>query len=182
MYPLFTVGRSLSMGGGLCPGEGVSVRETPRRNMGPATETPQKEHGTRDRPPGRTWDQQPTGSDIIQRPPPSCGQNWLTHACENITLPQTSFAGGKYAQITNKLTIFSSNVLKTNEFMCSYFYSKSVYSSQYFASFKEKWQGSILSVKYEETKACPYLVFCRLVYLWFLLLISERQNVVSKPS
>ena len=45
--------------------------ETPRRNMGP----------------GNQW------SDIIQRPP---WTEWLTHASENITLPQTSFAGGKY--------------------------------------------------------------------------------------
>ena len=56
---------------------GVSVTETPR------TETP----------PGQT------GSDIIQRPPPPPWTEWLTHACENITLPQTSFAGGKYASI-----------------------------------------------------------------------------------
>ena len=35
-----------------------------------------------------------TGSDIIQRPPPPV--NKMTHASENITLLQTSFAGGKY--------------------------------------------------------------------------------------
>ena len=53
---------------------------SPRRNMGPETETSWKELGTRQR----------DRSDIIQKPP--CGQ---TNASENITLHQTSFAGGK---------------------------------------------------------------------------------------
>ena len=52
---------------------------------------PRKEHGTRDRDPPRR-NMRPgsqTGSDVIQRLP--CGQ---TNTCENITLPQTWFAGG----------------------------------------------------------------------------------------
>ena len=51
-------------------------------------------------PPEGTWDQgqrpdqaaRQTGSDIKDSPPPV---NRMTHASENITLPQTSFAGGK---------------------------------------------------------------------------------------
>ena len=60
-------------------------RQTPPpRNMGPATETPWKEHETRQ--PDMKWHHTEN--------PSTCEQNdW--HACENITLPQTSFAGGK---------------------------------------------------------------------------------------
>ena len=51
--------------------------------MGRETETPpRKEMG-----PGSQ-----TGSDIIQSPPPV---DRMTDASESITLPQTSFAGGK---------------------------------------------------------------------------------------
>ena len=77
-------------------GEGVSIpllHRDPHGQRPPWTETPQKEHGTRVRDPPRRnmrTDSQ-TGSDIIQRPP----RGWK-NTCENITLPQTSFAGGKY--------------------------------------------------------------------------------------
>ena len=60
---------------------------------------PQKKHGTSDRDPlEETWARQrppseepgsQTESDIIERPP-----DRLTDTSENITLPQTSFAGG----------------------------------------------------------------------------------------
>ena len=42
-------------------------------------------------PPGTPPEQAPPRSKY---PPP--WTEFLTHACENITLPQTSFAGGKY--------------------------------------------------------------------------------------
>ena len=56
-------------------------------------ETPQKEHGPRDRDPPRMnmGSGSQTGSDIIQRPP----LDRMTETCKNITLPQTSFAGDK---------------------------------------------------------------------------------------
>ena len=54
----------------------------PGRNMGPETETPQKEHGTGL--PDRKW----------HHPGSSLWTEWLIHACENITLPQISFAVG----------------------------------------------------------------------------------------
>ena len=86
--------RSLLYRGGLCP-EGVSLdrdpwtetplTETPGRNMGPETETPRRNMG-----PGNQ-----TGRDIIQRPLLLLGQ---TNDSENITLPQTSFAGGNNKQ------------------------------------------------------------------------------------
>ena len=53
----------------------------PTRNMGPETETPRRNMGLGSQ----------TRSDIIQTPP----VNRMTHASENITLPQTSFTGGK---------------------------------------------------------------------------------------
>ena len=84
--PLITVRGSLSGGGG------VSLDRDPLdRDPLPWTETPQKEHWTRDRDPPRRniGPVSQTGSDIIQRPP--CGQ---TNTCKNITLSQTSFAGG----------------------------------------------------------------------------------------
>ena len=42
----------------------------------------------------------PGGGGLFQAPPP-CGQ---THTCKHITLPQTSFAGGKNTQIGNNAT------------------------------------------------------------------------------
>ena len=81
-------GRTLSKGGGLCS-EGlfpegrqylssgalsgrVSVHGGPRRNMGPETETPWKEHGTRHT--ERKWHHTKTPC-----PPPNPGQNdWYT--------------------------------------------------------------------------------------------------------
>ena len=44
--------KGVSVQGSLCPGEGISVRETPdrdppQRNRGPETEIPPKERGTR---------------------------------------------------------------------------------------------------------------------------------------
>ena len=53
------------------------------RNMGPGTDTPRRNMG-----PGCQ-----TGSDIIRRPPPPPDRMTDTRP-ENITLPQTSFAGG----------------------------------------------------------------------------------------
>ena len=46
---------------------------------------PRKEHGSRQ--PDKKWH---------HTDPPPIWTEWLTHASENITLPQTSFAGGKY--------------------------------------------------------------------------------------
>ena len=57
----------------------------------PPTETPLKEHRTRNRDPPK---EHGTRQSDIQRPP-SPWTEWLTRACENITLRQTSFAGGK---------------------------------------------------------------------------------------
>ena len=54
------------------------------------TETPWRETALDKDPP---W----TGSDIIQRAPHPHGQ---TDTCENITLPQTSFAGGNNPSLT----------------------------------------------------------------------------------
>ena len=55
-------------------------QRTPRRSMGPGSQT---------------------GSDIIETPS-SLWTEWLTHTCENITLPQTSFAGGNNGEIDLK--------------------------------------------------------------------------------
>ena len=99
-------GRSLSKEG-LCPrgsvfgggslskgvsvwGRGASVQwglpDRDPRDRDPAS----KEHGTRDR---NTGPVSQRGNDIIQRPPsPRRGR---IDTCKNITLPQTSFAGGK---------------------------------------------------------------------------------------
>ena len=60
----------------------------------PPTETPLKEHRTRNRDPPK---EHGTRQSDIQRPP-SPWTEWLTRACENITLRQTSFAGGKNLQ------------------------------------------------------------------------------------
>ena len=67
-------GVSVQVGGGLSLTD--SRRETPGRNMRPVSQT---------------------GSDIIQKS--SCGQ---TDTCKNITLPQTSFAGGKNKNFTQR--------------------------------------------------------------------------------
>ena len=68
---------------GYLPPEGDPPEQRlPRRNMGPGTETPRRTIG-----PGSQ-----IGSDIIQTPPLV---NRMTHGSKNITLSQTSFAGGK---------------------------------------------------------------------------------------
>ena len=54
----------------------------PKRNMGPKTETPQE----------GTWHQAARQEVISYKDPPVI----LTDASKNITLPQNSFAGGKY--------------------------------------------------------------------------------------
>ena len=57
---------------------------------------PPKEHGTRDthrEPLERTWDQEARQEVISYRVPPHPDR--MTDASENITLPQTSFVGGK---------------------------------------------------------------------------------------
>ena len=85
-------GRS-SLYGGVSLSRGSLSGSALGRNMGPTRHRDypsQKEHGTRQ-----------TGSDIIQilprlPPPPHPWAKWLTHSCGNITLPQTSFADGKY--------------------------------------------------------------------------------------
>ena len=60
--------RGVSLEGGLCPGGSLCQGDTPRRNMGPGSQT---------------------GSDIIiQRPPPPV--NRMTDTSKNITLPQTT--------------------------------------------------------------------------------------------
>ena len=41
-----------------------------------------------------TWDQAPRQEVTSYREPPLLWTECLTHACENITLPQTSLAGG----------------------------------------------------------------------------------------
>ena len=62
--------------------------------MGPGTENPWKEHGTRDRDPMEgTWDQTARKEVTSYRAPR--GQ---TDTCKNITLPQTSFAGGNKSE------------------------------------------------------------------------------------
>ena len=63
---------------GLCLGVSLTEipldRDTPRRNMGPETETPWKEHGTRDRDPLEgTWDQRQKG--VTYRDPSPREQN-----------------------------------------------------------------------------------------------------------
>ena len=52
--------------------------------MGPGTEIPKRKMGKGSQ----------TGIDIIHRTP--IWTEWTTDRCKNITLPQTSFAGGKY--------------------------------------------------------------------------------------
>ena len=84
--------RSLPYGGGLCLG-GLCTGESLLGS--PPTENPCKEHGTRDRdPPEGIWDQaarQEVTSYRDHLPP----VNRMTDRCKNITLSQTSFAGGK---------------------------------------------------------------------------------------
>ena len=86
-------------------GGGISLADTlhltdppPWRNMGPCTETP------------LPWTE------------------WLTHACENITLPQTSFAGGKYIPDDKFYPLNFSAPIK----LCTLFYKK--YISPVFSS------------------------------------------------
>ena len=67
------------------PGQWPPSGQRPPNRYPPWTETGQRLSPRRHMRPGSQ-----TGSDIIQRPP--CG---MTDTCENITLPQTSFAGGK---------------------------------------------------------------------------------------
>ena len=74
-----------------------------RRNMGPDWTETQKEHGTRDRDPlGGTWDQSARQEVTSYRDPPPCGQ---TDTCKNITLPQTSFAGGNKYNIKYNIQV-----------------------------------------------------------------------------
>ena len=53
--------------------------------MGWETDTPQKEHGARQ--PDRKWHNTDTPNPYVDR------------MCKNITLPQTSFAGGNYQNV-----------------------------------------------------------------------------------
>ena len=79
--------------------------ETPRKNMGLETETSQKEHGTRQ--PDRKWHHIETPSPLWTK--------WLAHACENITSPQTSFAGGNELNPRNTLNMKYVYAISTNE-------------------------------------------------------------------
>ena len=85
-----------SLSWGLCQGDPLD--RDPLMEHGTRDRDPQKEkeHRNRDRnPPGRTMGPgSQTGSDIIQRPPPPLDR--MTDASKNITLPQISFADGKY--------------------------------------------------------------------------------------
>ena len=48
-------------------------------------------------PPSAFYQANPLPSACWQATPLPRGQKeWMTHTCEHITLPQTSFAGGKY--------------------------------------------------------------------------------------
>ena len=78
--PLFTVGGSVW---------GVSLNRDPSGQR-----PPWKEHGTRDRdPPKGSWDQTQREEVTSYRDPlPHVGR--MTDMCKNVTLPQTSFAGG----------------------------------------------------------------------------------------
>ena len=60
--------------------------------LGPGTPLPLDQAPPR---PGTPLDQAPPGPDTPPAPGPPLSTEFLTHACENITLPQTSFAGGK---------------------------------------------------------------------------------------
>ena len=76
-------------------GEGSPYIGPPRqRPPGQRLPRHREEHGTRDRDPSRRnmGRGSQTGSDIIQRTPSPMDR--ITDASENITLPQTSFAGG----------------------------------------------------------------------------------------
>ena len=77
------------------PGQRLPLTETPSQQRPLWTETPNE--GTCDqgqRPPRRNMGSgSQTGSDIIQTPPPPMDR--MTDTCKNITLPQSSFAGGK---------------------------------------------------------------------------------------
>ena len=74
-------------------------RDTPR------TETPYKEHRTRDTdPPEGTWDQEARQEMTSYRDSPSRAQ---TDTCKNITLPQTSFAAGKNTSSERELISLS---------------------------------------------------------------------------
>ena len=83
----------------------------------PRQRHPPKEHGARDRPPRRNIGPViQTGSNIIERPPPPCGQ---TDTCKNIILPKTSFTGGKNKR--TGLPQYRENIDRNGEFGCSFF-------------------------------------------------------------
>ena len=75
--------RSSSHPGGSAPG-------TPRTRHPPGPGTPPGADPLEQAPPRP--DTPPGAAPLDQGHP--CEQNFLTHACENITLPQTSLAGG----------------------------------------------------------------------------------------
>ena len=81
---------SLSKGGGedLCPGAGVSGQRGLCPGGGGSLSRGERisVHGV--------WGSLSRG-DLCQGHPP---MNGMTHSCKNITLPQTSFAGGKKLQ------------------------------------------------------------------------------------
>ena len=85
-----------SLSGGLYPRGGFCLGclcqgDTAQKEHGTRDNAPWKEHETRQ--PDRKWHHIETPST-----PLPWWTEWLAHACENITLPQTSFAGGKYKQ------------------------------------------------------------------------------------
>ena len=72
--------------------EGWVSLQRPPLDTGPLDRGPQTETPPGQRPPGEgTWDQA-ARQEVTSYSPP-CSE-WLAHASENITLPQTSFAGG----------------------------------------------------------------------------------------
>ena len=86
-----------------------TARSSTRRGRSPPGTPKQAPPGTRppEQAPPRTGtpqsqqplEQAPLGAGT---PPPPCGQ---THTCKHITLPQTSFAGGKYINVSEQRDI-----------------------------------------------------------------------------
>ena len=75
---------------GLCPGEGFLSRRVSVNKTLPWTETPWKEHGTKDRnPPGRNMGSgSQTGSNIIHRPLSPCEQNDCQTGVKTLPCPK----------------------------------------------------------------------------------------------
>ena len=73
------------------PLEQALLRTRPSQTRHPLDQAPLRDQA----PPGETppWHPQPPRADTPW-PPSPWWTEFLTHACENITLPQTSFAGG----------------------------------------------------------------------------------------